>query len=122
MWSNVSVAAAKRETDKGRHLIRVLLVADPGWLRQALALIIHREPDFTVVAQVGAPVEAGGALDEVDVAVVNLGVPDAERVEVVREPRSDADGPRRGGGRTRSAADICLHRRDHQRDTAPGSG
>ena len=94
MWSNVTVAAGKRETDKGRHLIRVLLVADPGWLRQALALIIDREPDFTVVAQVGAPVEAGGALDEVDVAVVNLGVPDAVRVEVVRELHQAHSGMR----------------------------
>lgn len=65
--------------------IHILLVADPGWLRQALALIINREPDFTVVAQVGALPEARDAWDEVDVALVHLGLPAVQRVEAVRE-------------------------------------
>jgi DNA-binding NarL/FixJ family response regulator len=94
MRSNVIVAAGKCERDKGHHLIRILLVADPGWLRQALALILDREPDFTVVAQVGAPVEVRDALDEVDVAVVKLGLPDVERVEVVRKLHQDHSGVR----------------------------
>src|SRR5204863_3420596 len=82
------------ETNKAHHLIHILLVADPGWLRQALALIINREPDFTVVAQVGALAEARDVLDAVDVAVANLGLPAVERVEVVRELHQAHSGVR----------------------------
>ena len=40
-------------TEQQCGMIHILLVADPGWLRQALALIISREPDFTVGAGEG---------------------------------------------------------------------
>jgi RNA polymerase sigma factor (sigma-70 family) len=66
-------------------MIRILLLADPGWLRQALAFILSREPDFTVVAQVGALDGARDALDEADVAVVDLALSDMEGIELIRE-------------------------------------
>jgi DNA-binding NarL/FixJ family response regulator len=66
-------------------MIRLLLIAGPGWLRQALACTLTREPDFTVVAQVGALDEAPDALDEADVAVVDLALSEGKGVEVIRE-------------------------------------
>jgi DNA-binding NarL/FixJ family response regulator len=66
-------------------MIRILLIGDPGWLRQALAFILTREPDFTVVAQVGALDEACHTLDEADVAVIELALSDMEGVELIRE-------------------------------------
>ena len=60
-------------------MIRVLLLEDHASFRQALASIIEREPDVTVVAQAGSLAEARALLPlEVDVAVVDLGLPDGE--------------------------------------------
>jgi DNA-binding NarL/FixJ family response regulator len=66
-------------------MIRILLLADPGWPRQALAFILTREPDFTVVAQVGALEEARDGLDEADIAIVDLALSKMEGVELIRE-------------------------------------
>ena len=49
-------------------MIRVLLLEDHASFRQALASIIEREPDVTVVAQAGSLAEARALLpQEVDV-------------------------------------------------------
>jgi DNA-binding NarL/FixJ family response regulator len=50
-------------------MIRVLLLEDHASFRQALASIIEREPDVTVVAQAGSLAEARALLpQEVDIA------------------------------------------------------
>jgi DNA-binding NarL/FixJ family response regulator len=65
-------------------MIRVLLLDDHASFRQALAAIIEREPDFTVVAQAGSLAEAREMLpQDVDVAVVDLGLPDGEGRAVI---------------------------------------
>ena len=65
-------------------MIRVLLLEDHASFRQALASIIEREPDFTVVAQAGSLAEAREMLPlDVDVAVVDLGLPDGEGRAVI---------------------------------------
>jgi DNA-binding NarL/FixJ family response regulator len=61
-------------------VIHVLLVDDHASTREPLAFMLEQEPDLTVVAQAGSVVEArraiGAADASVDVAVVDLGLPD----------------------------------------------
>jgi DNA-binding NarL/FixJ family response regulator len=69
-------------------VIRVLLVDDHASFRQPLAFMIGREPDMTVVAQAGSLAEARLLLSNVDVAVVDLDLPDGSGVDLIRELRS----------------------------------
>jgi DNA-binding NarL/FixJ family response regulator len=53
-----------------------LLVEDHASFRQAVAALIDREPGFTIVRQAGSLAEARTMLDGVDVAIVDLDLPD----------------------------------------------
>ena len=71
-------------------MIRVLLVEDHASFRQALAFMLEQEPDLKVVAEVGSLAEGRRALGEgngIDVAVVDLNLPDGDGVELVRDLR-----------------------------------
>ena len=68
-------------------MIRILLVDDHASFRQPLAFMMEQEPDFTVVAQAGTLAEARRSLEGVDVAVVDLDLPDGNGVDLVRELR-----------------------------------
>ncbi len=70
--------------------IRVLLVDDHASFRQALAFMLDREPDITVVAQAGSVAEARPLLADVDVAVVDLDLPDGNGIDLIRELRVGA--------------------------------
>ena len=71
-------------------MTRVLLVDDHSSFRQPLAFMFNREADFTVVAQAGSVAEARRVLNdnEVDLAVVDLDLPDGNGVELVPELRA----------------------------------
>ena len=72
-------------------MIRVLLVDDHSSFRQPLAFMMQREPDFEVVAQAGSLAEGRRVLKdakEVDVAVVDLDLPDGNGVDFVRDLRT----------------------------------
>lgn len=70
-------------------MIRILLVDDHASFRQPLAFMLQREPDFTVVAQAGSLSEARGLLnEEIDVAVVDLILPDGNGTMLVRDLRA----------------------------------
>ncbi|HSH82335.1 MAG TPA: response regulator transcription factor [Herpetosiphonaceae bacterium] len=69
-------------------MIRVLLVDDHASFRQALAFMMDREPDITITAQAGSLAEGGRVLDGVDVAVVDLELPDGNGTELVQELRA----------------------------------
>jgi DNA-binding NarL/FixJ family response regulator len=56
--------------------VRVLLVEDHAAVRQALATAFEQEDDFEVVAQAGSLAEARQLLRDIDVAVIDLGLPD----------------------------------------------
>jgi DNA-binding NarL/FixJ family response regulator len=64
-----------------------LLVEDHASFRQALAYMFEREPDFEVVAQAGSLAEArtlpGDSLKDVEVAVVDLALPDGDGLELI---------------------------------------
>ncbi|CAA9456106.1 MAG: diguanylate cyclase/phosphodiesterase (GGDEF & EAL domains) with PAS/PAC sensor(s) [uncultured Rubrobacteraceae bacterium] len=67
--------------------IRILLVEDHASLRQAVAALFDREPGFTVVGQAGSLAEARTMLDGVDVAIVDLNLPDGYGGEIIKEMR-----------------------------------
>ena len=64
-----------------------MLVEDHTSFRQALAYMFEREPDFEVVAQAGSLAEArtlpGASLNDVEVAVVDLALPDGDGFELI---------------------------------------
>ena len=69
--------------------IRVLLVEDHASFRQALAFMLDREPGFEVAEQVGSLAEArelkGEVLENVEVAIVDLALPDGDGLELIEE-------------------------------------
>ena len=71
--------------------IRLLLLDDHLAFRQPLAFMLEREPDMTVAAQAGSLAEARSALNHcaagLDVALVDLQLPDGSGVEIVRDMR-----------------------------------
>jgi DNA-binding NarL/FixJ family response regulator len=67
--------------------IRVLLLEDHSSFRQATASVFGREPGFEVVGQAGSLAEARRLLEGVDVAVVDLGLPDGYGGELIKELR-----------------------------------
>jgi DNA-binding NarL/FixJ family response regulator len=73
---------------RNRPVIRVLLVDDQTSYREALAIVLDREPDISVVAQAGSLAEASGALGRIDVAVSELGLLNGDAVDVVKELRA----------------------------------
>ena len=66
-----------------------MLVEDHLAFRQALAFLLSHEPDLEVVAQAGSLAEAREALVDrrLDVAVVDLGLPDGDGGELFGELR-----------------------------------
>ena len=67
--------------------IRVLLVEDHAAFRQAMAIVLSREPDLTVVGEAGTLREARALLDNgpVDVAVVDINLPDGTGIDLIRD-------------------------------------
>jgi DNA-binding NarL/FixJ family response regulator len=68
-------------------MIRVLLVDDHVSFRQPLAFMFDREPDLEVVGQAGSIAEARGQLAGIDLAVVDLNLPDGTGLELIAELR-----------------------------------
>lgn len=75
------------EDGVNQRTMRILLVEDHAYFRQALALVFEREDEFTVVAQAGSLAEAREALasQTVDAAVVDLALPDGSGADFIRE-------------------------------------
>jgi DNA-binding NarL/FixJ family response regulator len=73
---------------------RVMLVEDHLSFRQSVAFLLSREPDLEVVAQAGSLTEAREVLVEVplDVAVLDLGLPDGDGRELFGELRRTNPG------------------------------
>ena len=62
---------------------RVLLVDDHATFREPLSFMFDREPEFEVVAQAGSLEEARGMLESIDLAVVDLNLPDGDGTELI---------------------------------------
>ncbi|HEX2108692.1 MAG TPA: response regulator transcription factor [Rubrobacteraceae bacterium] len=70
-------------------MTRLILVEDHAAFRDALTSLLNMQPDLEVVGCAGSLAEgrAALALEEVDVAVVDVFLPDGNGVELVRELR-----------------------------------
>lgn len=70
---------------------RILLVEDHASFRQTLAFVLAREREFEVIGEAGSLAEAREVWrnleDGVDLAVVDLSLPDGEGVELIAEWR-----------------------------------
>jgi DNA-binding NarL/FixJ family response regulator len=79
--------------DHANELTRIFLVEDHVSFRQALAFMFEREPDFEVVGQAGSVAEVrklpAGLLKDVEVAVVDLALPDGDGLELIEDLSSD---------------------------------
>jgi DNA-binding NarL/FixJ family response regulator len=79
------------EEEHKEETIRVMLVDDHTSFRQPLAIMLEREPDLKVVAQAGSLAETRKLLEEeaelgvVDVAMVDLELPDGSGVDFIAE-------------------------------------
>lgn len=75
--------------------IRLLLVDDHPTSREPLAELLDRQPDLIVVGQAGSLAEARALLANglaVDVALVDLGLPDGSGAELIRDLRRRSPG------------------------------
>ena len=73
---------------KGQEIRYVLLVEDHVAFREALATFLNQKQDLEVVAQVGSLAEGKSILpDSIDVAVIDIYLPDGNGLELVREMR-----------------------------------
>jgi DNA-binding NarL/FixJ family response regulator len=68
--------------------VRVLLVEDHTAVREAIAGMFERESDLTVVGQAESLTEARELLDGVDVAVLDLALPDGDGIALIAELRA----------------------------------
>jgi PAS domain S-box-containing protein len=64
---------------------RVLLVEDHIAVREALAAAFEREPDIRVAGQAGTLAEARELLADVDVAILDLGLPDGAGTDLIAD-------------------------------------
>jgi PAS domain S-box-containing protein len=77
-----------RSDDPTEHTVRVLLVEDHTAVREAIAAQFEREPGFEVIGQAASLAAARALLTEpVDVAVVDLGLPDGNGADLIKDLR-----------------------------------
>jgi DNA-binding NarL/FixJ family response regulator len=76
-------AAGEREVET-----RVLLVEDHVAVREAMATAMSQEPGVVVAGQAGSLAEARRMLRDVDVAVLDLGLPDGFGADLIADLRS----------------------------------
>ena len=81
-----------REDEEPQEETRILLVEDHASFREAAASVFEQEPGFEVVGQAGSLAEArklleDGAAAKVDVAIVDLGLPDGYGGELIKDLR-----------------------------------
>src|SRR3954469_19007208 len=67
---------------------RVLLVDDHAAIREAIALAFADDGGFVVAAQAGSLAEARTMLDDTDVAIVDLALPDGDGGDLIAELRA----------------------------------
>ena len=69
-------------------MMRILLVDDHTAFRQALGFVLEREQDVASIKQAGSVAEASLLLNDVDVAVVDIDLPDGNGVQIINALRA----------------------------------
>jgi len=69
-------------------MMRILLVDDHTAFRQALAFVLEREQDVASIKQAGSVAEAGPLMNDVDVAVVDIDLPDGNGIQIINALRA----------------------------------
>jgi DNA-binding NarL/FixJ family response regulator len=69
------------------HAARVLLVDDHTAIREALALAFAGDDEFVVTGQAGSLAEARRLLGDVDIAIIDIELPDGDGGELIAELR-----------------------------------
>lgn len=64
-------------------MIRLLLVEDHAPFREALTLAFAQEPDISIVGEAGSLLRARAQLEGVDVALVDLDLPDGDGTDLI---------------------------------------
>jgi DNA-binding NarL/FixJ family response regulator len=86
-------ASLKAHIMSAIRIVRVMLVEDHAAFRQSLAALLGRERDLEVVAQAGSLAQARQMLDTpLDVAVLDLNLPDGDGRELMGELRQSNAG------------------------------
>ena len=83
-----------RTQERVGAMIRVLIVDDDVSLRQLLAFMLEREPEFQLVAEAGTLAEARRVLQDADIAIVDMMLPDGSGTDLVGELRAANPGCR----------------------------
>jgi DNA-binding NarL/FixJ family response regulator len=77
-------------------LRRVFLLDDHAWFRRALATLLERDAELELVAQAGSLAEARDTTSEgwgeIDVAIVDLMLPDGMGTDLIKEMREANPG------------------------------
>jgi DNA-binding NarL/FixJ family response regulator/signal transduction histidine kinase len=84
----VELRAPLAEPEVSSAPVRVLLVDDHAAIREAMAIAFADDAGFVIAGQAGSLAEARTSLDGVDVAIVDLGLPDGSGTELIGELRS----------------------------------
>lgn len=74
--------------------VSVMLVEDQADFRHLMATLLDRQPDLDLVAEAASLAEARthAATKEVDVVVLDLGLPDGTGTDLISELRADSPG------------------------------
>ena len=77
--------------DPEARRIRVMIVDDHADFRDLWEILLGRQPDIEVLAQAGSLAEARAANFELDVAILDLGLPDGSGADLIADLRRDGN-------------------------------
>ena len=77
--------------DPEARRIRVMIVDDHADFRDLWEILLGRQPDIEVLAQAGSLAEARAARFELDVAILDLGLPDGSGADLIADLRRDGN-------------------------------
>jgi len=73
-------------------MIRLLVVDNNTEFLEVFTRLLERQPDMEVVAQAASLVQARAKLEEIDVAIIDRGLPDGDGIEIISELREVSPG------------------------------